>query len=182
MKEETIGWAGLNTWQKPARYFPLAERGRHEGGDNWLGWPKYLAEAGTLLPPCRALPPWRRRQFAVGHESWGQETLHITKVRIIRVQVRTRVPQCMSPVGIGTLPTPMSPASEPLPPRTGGEHTRLPVRVGGVPIRRLEKKLSTLPTLCCIRMVAKRRNKKDLKKTTPMHHACPHRPISKHSQ
>ena len=41
-----------------------------------------------------------------------------------------RVPQCMPLVGIGTLPTPFSTASVPLPPETGGMgHTSL--RVGG---------------------------------------------------
>jgi hypothetical protein len=46
-------------------------------------------------------------------------------------KVRTyKVPQCMPLVGIGTLPTPFSPASVPLPPETGGRgHTSL--RVGG---------------------------------------------------
>ncbi len=46
-------------------------------------------------------------------------------------------------VGIGTLPPPLSPASVPLPPEPkGGGHTRLETQY-----RRLEKKLSTLPTL-----------------------------------
>ncbi len=48
-------------------------------------------------------------------------------------------------VGIGTLPPPLSPASVPLPPEPGGRGTlACGRRVGEVPIRRLEKKL----TLC----------------------------------
>ncbi len=52
-------------------------------------------------------------------------------------------------VGIGTLPPPLSPASVPLPPRTGRGGTYSPSveGVGKSPFRRLEKKLSTLPTL-----------------------------------
>jgi hypothetical protein len=64
------------------------------------------------------------------------------KVRIRRY----RVPQCMSLVRIGTLPPPLSSASVPLP---GGGHTRLRAGEGleESQFRRLEKKLSTLPTL-----------------------------------
>jgi hypothetical protein len=50
-------------------------------------------------------------------------------------------------VGIGTLPTPLSPASAPLSPEPKGERTLacgLGVGVGAVPIPRLEKKLITL--------------------------------------
>ncbi len=52
-------------------------------------------------------------------------------------------------VGIWTLPTPLSPASVPLPPEPKrGEHTRMRVRGWGVPIPTTGEKLSTLPTLC----------------------------------
>jgi hypothetical protein len=52
-------------------------------------------------------------------------------------------------VGIGTLTTPLSPASVPLPPEPGGGgHTHLRGEgLGEFQLRRLEKKLSTLPTL-----------------------------------
>ncbi len=53
-------------------------------------------------------------------------------------------------VGIGTLPPPLSPATVPLP-RTkggGGAHSPANEGVGESQFRRLEKKLSTLPTLC----------------------------------
>jgi hypothetical protein len=54
-------------------------------------------------------------------------------------------------VRIGTLPPPLSPASVPLSPEPGGGgggHTLLQVRGwGDSQFRRLEKKLSTLPTL-----------------------------------
>ncbi len=52
-------------------------------------------------------------------------------------------------VGIGTLPTPLSPASVPLPPEPGGGGAHSPAgeRVGESQFRRLKKKLSTLPTL-----------------------------------
>ncbi len=119
-------------------------------GNKWQGWPKYLAEAGTLFPPCRGRPPWRRRQFAVGHESWGLESLHTTKVRIYK-EYHSVCPL----VGIGTLPTPLSPASVPHPPRTGGTHSPAGEGLGESQFRRLEKKLSTLPTLCCIPMALK---------------------------
>jgi hypothetical protein len=53
-------------------------------------------------------------------------------------------------VGIGTLPTPLSPASVPLPPEPEGAH--LPAEGGGggggVPNPTTREKLSTLPTLC----------------------------------
>ncbi len=53
-------------------------------------------------------------------------------------------------VGIGTLPTPLSPASVPSPsPQTrgGGTHSPAGEGLGESQFRRLEKKLSTLPTL-----------------------------------
>ncbi len=52
-------------------------------------------------------------------------------------------------VGIGTLPTPLSPASVPLPPELKGEGGTLTCGwgVGGVPIPTTGEKLSTLPTL-----------------------------------
>ncbi len=54
-------------------------------------------------------------------------------------------------VGIGTLPPPISPASVPLPPESkgGGAHSRAGEGLGESQVQRLEKKLSTLPTLCC---------------------------------
>ncbi len=61
-----------------------------------------------------------------------------------------RVPQCMSPLGIGTLPPPLSPASVPLPPepKGGGGTLACGWGVRGVPIPTTGEKLSTLPTLC----------------------------------
>jgi hypothetical protein len=52
-------------------------------------------------------------------------------------------------VRIGTLPTPLSPANVPLPPRTGVRRAHSPAGegLGLSQFRRLEKKLSTLPTL-----------------------------------
>ncbi len=52
-------------------------------------------------------------------------------------------------VGIGTIPTQLSPASVPLPPEPGGGHTHLRASegLGESQFRRLEKRLSTLPTL-----------------------------------
>ncbi len=52
-------------------------------------------------------------------------------------------------VGIGTLPPPLSPASVPLPPEPGGGGAHSPAGegLGESQFRRLEKKLSTLPTL-----------------------------------
>ncbi len=49
-------------------------------------------------------------------------------------------------VGIVTLPTPLSPASVPLP-RRWGAHSPAGEGLGKPQFRRLEKKLSTLPTL-----------------------------------
>jgi hypothetical protein len=61
-------------------------------------------------------------------------------------------------VGIGTLPTPLSPVSVPLTLETkgGGGDAHLPAGkgLGESHIRRLEKKLSTLPTLL-VQSVAK---------------------------
>ena len=53
-------------------------------------------------------------------------------------------------VGIGTLPPPLSLASVPLPPGPKGERAHSPAGegLGEFQFRRLEKKLSTLPTLC----------------------------------
>jgi hypothetical protein len=54
-------------------------------------------------------------------------------------------------VGIGTPPTPLPQASVPSPPppgpKSGGEHSPAAKGVGESQFRRLEKKLSTLPTL-----------------------------------
>ncbi len=51
-------------------------------------------------------------------------------------------------VGIGTLPPPLSPASVPLPPEPrGGSHSPAGDGLGESQFRRLENKLSTLPTL-----------------------------------
>ncbi len=51
-------------------------------------------------------------------------------------------------VGIGTLPTPLSPASVPLPPEPGGgAHSPGGEGLGESQFRGLEKKLSTLPAL-----------------------------------
>jgi hypothetical protein len=51
-------------------------------------------------------------------------------------------------VGIGTLPTPLSPASVPLPQNGGGgAHSPAGKGLGESQFRRLEKKLITLPTL-----------------------------------
>jgi hypothetical protein len=52
-------------------------------------------------------------------------------------------------VGIVTLPTPLSPASVPLPPEPWGAHSHAAEDegLGESRFRRLEKKLSTLPTL-----------------------------------
>jgi hypothetical protein len=51
-------------------------------------------------------------------------------------------------VGTGTLPTPLSPAIVPLPPEPGGGGAHLPAGegLGESQFRRLEKKLSTLPS------------------------------------
>ncbi len=54
-------------------------------------------------------------------------------------------------VGIGTLPTPLSPASVPLPPEQGGRGgstISCGWRVGGVPIPTTGEKASTLPIQC----------------------------------
>ncbi len=51
-------------------------------------------------------------------------------------------------VGIGTFPTPLSPASVSLPPEPGGgAHSPAGEGLGESQFRRLEKRLSTLPTL-----------------------------------
>ena len=53
-------------------------------------------------------------------------------------------------VGIGTLPTPLSPASMPFLPELGGgggAHSPAGEGLGESQFQRLEKKLSTLPTL-----------------------------------
>jgi hypothetical protein len=52
-------------------------------------------------------------------------------------------------VKIGTLPTPLSPASVPLPPEPGGGGAHSPAGdgLGESQFRRLEKKLGTQPTL-----------------------------------
>ncbi len=53
-------------------------------------------------------------------------------------------------VGIGTLhPPPLSPASAPPPEPKGGAHSPADEGVGKSQFRRLEKKVSTLPTLWC---------------------------------
>jgi hypothetical protein len=51
-------------------------------------------------------------------------------------------------VGIGTLPTPLSPASVPLPPEPGGGHTRLRVRGWGSPNSDDWRKSLALCLLC----------------------------------
>jgi hypothetical protein len=53
-------------------------------------------------------------------------------------------------VGIGTLPTPLSPASVPLPLEPGGAHSAAGEGLGLSQFRRLEKSLRTLPTLWCL--------------------------------
>jgi hypothetical protein len=45
-------------------------------------------------------------------------------------------------------PTPLSPANVPLPPERGGAHSFAGEGLGESQLRRLEKKLSILPTLC----------------------------------
>ncbi len=56
---------------------------------------------------------------------------------------------------IGTLPTPLSPASVPLPQnREEGGHTRLWVGVGGAPIPTTWEKLSTLPAYSVVQMIS----------------------------
>ncbi len=63
-----------------------------------------------------------------------------------------RVPHCMSPRRNWDCPTP-SLASECAPPpgtKGGGAHSPAGEGLGESPFRRLEKKLSTLPTLCSI--------------------------------
>ncbi len=50
-------------------------------------------------------------------------------------------------VGIGTLPTPLSPASVPIPPDAGGAHSPAGEGLGESQFRRLEKSC-TLPSLC----------------------------------
>jgi hypothetical protein len=54
----------------------------------------------------------------------------------------------MSLVVIGTLPTPLSPASVPLPPETGGGQTRLQVRGWGSPNSDDWRKSLALCLLC----------------------------------
>jgi hypothetical protein len=56
----------------------------------------------------------------------------------------------MSPVGIGTLPPHLSPASVPLSqePKGGGGTLACWLGLGGVPIPTTGEKLSSLPTLC----------------------------------
>ncbi len=60
-----------------------------------------------------------------------------------------KVPQVCPLVGIGTLPPPLSPARVPLPPKQRGVGPNSPAGegLGESQFRRLEKKLSTLPTL-----------------------------------
>ncbi len=87
------------------------------------------------------LGPWRPKfmqRFASRKVS--VDTVH--KVRIYK-EYHTVCPL----VGIGTLPTPLSPASVPLPPEAGGGHSPAGEGLGESQFRRLEKKLSTLPTL-----------------------------------
>ncbi len=81
------------------------------------------------------VPLWDRMEGA-----WLWTTKYIYKEK----------PQCLSPRRNGTLPHPLSPASVPLPPGTKGGRTHLPTGegLGESQFRRLEKKLSTLPTLC----------------------------------
>jgi hypothetical protein len=50
-------------------------------------------------------------------------------------------------LGIGTLPIPLSAASLPLPPEPEGAHSPAGEGLGESQFPRLEKKLSTLPTL-----------------------------------
>jgi hypothetical protein len=66
-----------------------------------------------------------------------------------KVHIYTEYHIVCSLVGFGTLPPLLSPASVPLPSEPkGGAHSPAGEGVGESQFRRLEKKLSTLPTLC----------------------------------
>jgi hypothetical protein len=68
-----------------------------------------------------------------------------------KVHIYTEYHIVCSLVGFGTLPPLLSPASVPLPSEPkGGAHSPAGEGVGESQFRRLEKKLSTLPTLCSI--------------------------------
>ncbi len=56
-----------------------------------------------------------------------------SKLEIFTKYVYIKSPTVCPLVGIGTLPTPLSPASVPLPPEPGGGHTRLRLRGWGSP-------------------------------------------------
>ncbi len=76
--------------------------------------------------------------------------VHKTVVNHLKHKVRIyKEYQSVCPlVGIGTLPTPLSPASVPLPPEPGGgAHSPAGEGLGEYQFLRLAKKLSTKPTL-----------------------------------
>jgi hypothetical protein len=70
-----------------------------------------------------------------------------TRVLVPQSTYINRVPQCMSPRRNWDSPTPLSQARVPLPPEPGGAHSPAGEGLGEFQFRRLEKKLSTLPTL-----------------------------------
>ncbi len=83
----------------------------------------------------------------------GAGVASVERIRLVTVQHKVRIYEeyhSVSPlVGIGTLPTPLSPASVPLPPEPGGgEHTRLPVRGWGSPNSDDWRKSLALCLLC----------------------------------
>jgi hypothetical protein len=89
----------------------------------------------------------------VRHQTTGNQRYRHTKY-VLYTEYHSVFPF----VGIGTLPPPFSPASVPLPPyqRGGGEYSPAGEGSGESQFRRLEKKLSTLPTLCTDIMLAGR--------------------------
>jgi hypothetical protein len=75
--------------------------------------------------------------------------------RYKRIRINKEYHSACTLVGIGTLPTPLSPASVPLPPEPRGALSPAGEGLGESQFRRLEKKLSTLPTLWGARSAAK---------------------------
>jgi hypothetical protein len=94
-----------------------------------LGLSHYMLNTATMLVIFTYLP-----------EAFSED-VHL-KVRIYK-EYHSVCPL----VGIGTLPPPLSPASVPLPQNGGGAHSPAGEGLGESQFRRLEKKLSTLPTL-----------------------------------
>jgi hypothetical protein len=96
--------------------------------------------------PCVAVNLWPGT-LIIGIS--GSRSPCITRGRLChKVRIYKEYHSACPFVGIGTLPTPLSPARVPLPPEPGeGDHSPASEGLGESQFRRLEKKLSTLPTL-----------------------------------